>query len=173
MRHRLSCFLSRRDGIAAVEFALIVPVFLGFLGLLVDFSAAFNTRLKLSSGIAAAGQYAFAQGQSVSPATAAALIASVGAVAQNATNLSPPPAVTVLVNNAPNGTTADSFYCLDGSNPVAWSSTGTRPASCGGSVTSGKFVTITMSSARTYWFLPSSVAARLSVLTDSAIVRVQ
>lgn len=173
MRNLRPRFLRNRDGIAAVEFALVAPIFLAFLGLLIDFGAAFNTRMKLSTAVAAAGQYAFAQGQGVSANTAATLITSVSTIAQNASNLSPAPAVTVRINNAADGSNADSFYCLSGYNPVAWSSTGNTAASCGSSVTSGKFVTITMSASRTYWFLPSSIAKKLAVLTDTAIVRVQ
>lgn len=161
-----------RDGIAAVEFALVAPVFVALLGLLIDFAVVFNTQLRLAGALHAASQVAFAQGQWVTSSTASSLITAVANVATVAAG-STPVSVKVLVNNATDGSTADTFYCVSGGGTPVWSSTGTSSAGCGGALTSGKFVSISVSANGRSFFLPASFAAKIATLSDNAVVRVR
>lgn len=161
-----------RDGIAAVEFGLIAPIFVWLLGLLIDFAVAFNMQLQLASSVHAAAQVAFAQGQWVTRTTASSLITAVSTVATTAAGATPV-TVQVLVNNAADGSNADNYYCVSGGKAPVWSSTGTSSVICSGALYSGKFVSISVSASRRYIFLPSAIASKIATLSDSAMVRVR
>lgn len=165
-------FLENTDGIAAVELALISPLLVAFLGVLVDFGLGFNTQLRLAGAVHAAAQTAFVQGQSLDRDSAVGVITSVTQVTVAALGALPAD-VRVLVNNAPDASAANSYYCVSGSGMPSWTSTGTVSNNCGGALTSGKFVTITATANQRYFFLPARVAAQITTLTDTAIVRVQ
>lgn len=172
MRSHFFKLARNRDGIAAIEFGLIAPVFVWLLGLLIDFAVAFNMQLQLASSVHAAAQVAFAQGQWVTRNTASSLITAVTAVATTAAG-STPVTVNVLVNNAADGSNADTYFCVAGGRTPVWASTGSSPASCGGSLNSGKFVSISVTASRRYIFLPSAIASKIATLSDSAVVRVR
>lgn len=167
-----SRFTQAKDGIAAVEFGLLAPVFIGFLGVLIDLGIAFNTQLRLAGAVHAASQVAFATGQTLDPAATAKFLAKVSHVATQAAG-STPVTVRVLFNNVADESRAWTFYCVSGDDDPVWTSTGTSAASCGEALTSGKYVTISVSATRRYLFLPAVFAARIATLSDTAIVRVQ
>ncbi len=54
---------SRSRGVAIIEFALVLPIMMLFLGGVVDFSGAFRERMALSQGVASGANYAFALSQ--------------------------------------------------------------------------------------------------------------
>jgi Flp pilus assembly protein TadG len=58
-----------RDGVAAIEFALIVPVLLTMIGGMTDFPLAFGDQIQIATGVAAGAAYAFNQTQNVSGTT--------------------------------------------------------------------------------------------------------
>jgi Flp pilus assembly protein TadG len=55
--------LVARDGTAAIEFALILPILLAVIGGLADFGLAFFDQCQLAAAVTAGSQYAFSQGQ--------------------------------------------------------------------------------------------------------------
>jgi len=164
-----------KDGIAAVEFALLAPVFILFLALLLDLGLAYNTKLKVVSATAAAAQFAFLNGQSMTASGAPAFLTNVSSVATAAADLTVAPTVTVTFNNASDGSNASNYYCVSGSSPtsVAWTSTGTTSSTCGGSVMSGKFVSIVVSATTSTLLYSSSTIGSIITEQDAAIVRVE
>jgi Flp pilus assembly protein TadG len=121
---------------ASVELALLLPIFVGlFLGL-TDFSFAYHRQLQLSAVLAAAGQYAFAQGQTESGTT---LANDVTSFASTVTTV-PLTAITASYNG---GLSASSCYCISGANRT-YSAAMTCGALCtdGSGSTAGKFITI-------------------------------
>jgi len=70
-----SWFTDRR-GVAAIEFALIAPVLLLFLGGIVDFGLLTVGQSQLANGVAQAAQYALLQGPSVTAANVQAMVKS-------------------------------------------------------------------------------------------------
>jgi Flp pilus assembly protein TadG len=63
-------------GVAAIEFALVAPVLLFFLGGMVDFGLLTVGRSQLATGVAQAAQYALLQGPSVTAANVQAMVQS-------------------------------------------------------------------------------------------------
>lgn len=164
-------FWRERDGVAAIEFALTVPLLLWAVGLLIDFSSAFSAQLRIASAVHAAAQVAYTEGRNIDAASAPAYMATVRDVAMNTANLGTPPTVTVLLNNAGNASSAQSYFCISGSSPVTWTRMPSSASTCSGGVPAGRFVTISISVRNNYLFLPKSATRRISTLTDTAIVR--
>jgi Flp pilus assembly protein TadG len=54
------------DGVAAIEFALILPVLIVIVGGLTDFPFAFSDEIQIAAGVADGAAYAFSQAQNVS-----------------------------------------------------------------------------------------------------------
>jgi Flp pilus assembly protein TadG len=69
-------WLTDQRGVAAIEFALIAPVLLFFLGGIVDFGLLTVGRSQLANGVAQATQYALLQGPSVTFANVQAMVLS-------------------------------------------------------------------------------------------------
>jgi Flp pilus assembly protein TadG len=59
----LRAFPVARNGTAAVEFALILPILLAIVGGLIDFGFAFSAQCELAAAVTAGSQYAFSEGQ--------------------------------------------------------------------------------------------------------------
>lgn len=163
------------EGVAAVELALLAPIFLLFLALLLDLGLAFSNKLRLVSATAAAAQFAFSNGQSLTASTVPAFLANVNSVATSAANITPAPTVTVKYNNVTDGSNFTNYYCISGtsSTTAIWTSTSTSSSSCGGNVMSGKFVTIILSATTTPLFYSNSLIGTMITEQDAAIVRVQ
>ncbi len=172
-------------GIAAVEFAFLVPVFLILLMGAVDLGQMLYAYYRLDQAVAAGAQYAVVNASNVNSTSGGTLASSIATVVENA-NGSAWASDTVVVNNGPsvtvsNGTAtsggtasnANSCYCPTGSPPNwSWGSAMTCSASCSGSGQSGKFVTVTAHVAYTpilqlYTFIANST------LTQSAAVQTQ
>lgn len=155
-----SRLLKSRRCIAALEFALLSPVFvLAFVGV-VDLGGALYTWSRLEGALAAGGNYAFSKYGSV---TDTALATTIGTIVAESTFVNPsngsgtPANVTVNVNNGvtyavtsgtgtPGGSSSSSCYCPTGSpSSWTWGSAVTCGSSCTGGGFAGKFITITAS----------------------------
>ncbi len=136
----------RNAGVAAVELALVTPVFTMLLIGVADFSMAYHRLMQLSSALAAGAQYAFTKGQTDSGSTLTTEVKTfVNAV--TAVSLS---SVTATYNN---GLSATSCYCVSGSGPT-YSAAMTCGAACtdGSGSTAGKFISISGSFSYTALF---------------------
>lgn len=173
-RHRFAWpivrFASARDGIAAVEFALLAPVLLLLMMASLGFGYAFFLKLRVIDATSAAAIYAFQNGSTLDAGNLAAFLAKVNAVVVDVSGLTPAPVVSVLVNNAPDAGALDGFYCASG-KPAAWSSTGTTVRSCGGNVLSAKFITITVSASQASLFQLDDILPATLLTRDVAVVR--
>jgi len=165
---RLAARLARRarlgdsQGVAAVEFALILPVFGVLLAGVVDLGNVLYMRFRLDSAVAAAADYVEVNASSVSSTGGATLASNAATIAQSSQGAAWANA-SVVINNGPSSTinsgntttggtasNADSCYCP---TYAAGNTTWGSAVSCGSacpttSTTAGKFVTVTAS--RTY-----------------------
>jgi len=172
-------------GVAAIEFAFIVPVFLVLFAGIVDVSQMLYAYYQLDQAVAAGSQYAVLNAANVTSTTGASLASSIATVVENAngtawTNdavvVNNGPTVTVTNENASSSGTAanaDDYYCLTGSQMSwTWGTGYTTQTNCSGGGTAGKYVTITAS----YSFVPLVSIYHVigsSTLHQSAAVRVQ
>ncbi len=101
----LDLFINDRDGLAAVEFALISPVLLLLLGGVIDFGLMMSGRSQLANGVAQGVQYALLKGASASAATIKNIIQA------GSSRSGVKPAVSVTV-------TGPACYCLSGQPAV-------------------------------------------------------
>ncbi len=166
---KLTRLAAARRSIAAVEFALIAPVFVIVLAGTIDLGFAIYTWSRLQGALAAGANYALMNSGAVSHASAAALAQNLSTLVANTnTNGGDAPAtVTVTVNNGPWNTAtpipgssgyslsystggtaanADNYYCLAGS-PTTWNwgSSVAYGSTCSDSSLAGQFVTIVAS----------------------------
>jgi Flp pilus assembly protein TadG len=177
--------LAGESGIAAVEFAFLVPIFLVLFMGVVDVSQLICDYHKLDQAVAAGAQYAALNAANVSSINGASLGSAIATAVEGA-NGTAWANDTVVVNNGPSVTytsgrstsggtaaNADSFYCLTGSAPSwTWGSAYTSQVSCTGSGTAGKYVTITA----TYSYVPILKFYAFignMTLTQSAAVQVE
>lgn len=114
MKKRNSPWLGDRRGIAALEFALIVPVLLLMLGGVADFGLLMVGKGQLANGLAQGVQYALLTGPSVVGTGSGT--ATVQSVVKSAAALSGvKPAVTVTV-------TGPACYCVSSTYPATLTS---------------------------------------------------
>lgn len=172
-------------GIAAIEFAILVPVFLILMLGVVDVGQMLYDYYQLDQAVAAGAQYAAlnaanvtaSQGGQVASAIATAVEAANGSAWANDTVVvNDGPTVTVTNGSASSSGTAanaDDFYCLTGSPPSwSWGTAYTTQTTCSGGGTAGKFVTIQAS----YNYVPIlSFYAFIgpTTLTQNAAVQVE
>ena len=136
-------FGSRR-GVAAVEFAISVPVVLALMGFILDFSAMQVSQARLMNGVANAAQYAVLSGPAVSTATLVS-------IAQKTSMLT---GVTASV-------AGPGCYCtLYSPTRLAASTCG---VTCGNGVVAATYVTVTAS----YTFVP--VLPGLSTMVNTVL----
>jgi Flp pilus assembly protein TadG len=146
-------FWRDRRGVAAIEFAFIVPILSLILVAMVDFGLVLYVRFGLNENVSASANYAIVGASNVSASGGAALASNLVAIVPTNVNM------TVVVNNGPSvtrtngvsvagGTTsnADSCYCpsVSGST-VVWGSAATCGSACAGGGLAGKFVSINAS----------------------------
>jgi Flp pilus assembly protein TadG len=173
------------EGLAAIEFAMLVPVYLLILVGAVDMGGMLYSSYQLETAVAAGSEYAALNSANVTSANGASLATSIATVVENA-NGSAWANNTVIVNNGPTVTVtsgtaassgtasnADSCYCPTGSPPNwVWGSAVTCGSSCTGGGEGGKFVTITATVAYTP-LLTSFGLVHNGTLTQNATVEVQ
>lgn len=156
--------IAHDDGLAAVEFALLAPIYLTVFAGMVDLGNILFTNYQLDMAVTAGTQYVMVNATSVGPTNGASLATSVAAIVANAVSTGWAND-TIVVNNGPTVTTtagvaastgvaanAASCYCPTGTaSSITWGtgSTANCGTSCSGSAsgTYGQFVTITASRA--------------------------
>jgi len=156
-RVRRPSFRRDRRGAAAVEFALIAPIFCILFAAAVDFGGVLHTQLKLDAAVAAGANYAQVNAANVSAANGAALAGNIASIVRTSDGAAYADGL-VVVNNGPGVTIsggtaspggtpgpADACYCPTGSGTAfAWGSATPCGAACPGGGVAGKFVTITV-----------------------------
>jgi Flp pilus assembly protein TadG len=162
LRFALAELWRSRSAIAAIEFAFLMPVFLILFVGIVDMGMMLVQDYRLDQAVAAGEEYAAINAASVNSTSGATLASSIATTVESA-NGNAWANDTVVVNNGPSVTVtsgsataagtasnADSCYCPTGSPPNwTWGSAMTCGASCSGSGTAGKFVTITATASYT------------------------
>jgi Flp pilus assembly protein TadG len=179
LRRRLTA--RQNDGVAALEFGLVAPMFVIIFAGTVNVGDAVFTEIRLDGAVAAGTNYALvnqsevgsADGQVLANFIATLVSKSAGGTAAN---------VTVVVNNGPTATitsgtsvssgtagNADQYYCPTGSPPNwTWGSAVAQGTSCSGGGTAGKFVTVTASYSFTPFFPAYAFGLGSSITIGSA-----
>ncbi|MHB8527969.1 MAG: TadE/TadG family type IV pilus assembly protein [Caulobacteraceae bacterium] len=157
----LRAILGREEGVAAVEFAILAPIFgLIFAGM-ADLGGVLYTQFRLNAAVSAGANYAIVNASSVNSTNGANLASTIASVVESNAGVNWADDA-IVVNNGPSttvtggtasssgtGSNADDCYCPTGSsNAVTWGSSAVCGSSCAGGGLAGKFVTITAS--RTY-----------------------
>jgi len=179
---RLISFARDKSGASAVEFAMVIPIFLLLLVGIADFGGALYVKFGLNSIVSAAANYALVSNANVNSSGGAGLASSLASIVSNA-NGSNWANGTVVVNNgpattiasgtkSPSGTAsnADLCYCpVKASSGITWGAAATCGSPCNGGGLAGKFVTIVAS--RTYSPIFSSYGlVKNGVITSNTVV---
>ncbi|MFE1602783.1 TadE/TadG family type IV pilus assembly protein [Methylobacterium sp. ID0610] len=157
---------------AVVEFAAATPLLLVLLLSVFDLCRAFTQTLQLVNAISAAASYAISAGRGVDGSGLPALTGAITAIIRGSSPQLAAATVTVLYNNAEGSGNFGRYYCVAGSPPT-WTSTGPSSTSCGDSVTSGKFATISVTVPYAPVVPTSAVFAGFTGTSDRVIVRIQ
>lgn len=164
-------FARSQSGAATVEFALLATMLIGVGAALLDIAYASYVRMRLSNAVTAAALHAQVNGRSVTADTVAGFLDEVRSVALDAAAPFRSATVTVLYNGRPDNGAFSLFYCRpDASSP--WTGVETA-ASCGGGVTAGKFMTISIVVSRPTLFVRPALFGAIAQTSDFAVVRVQ
>ena len=184
VRRAASCFADT-TGLAAVEFALIAPVFCLILVGAIDLGRALYTKFGIDSAVSAAANYAVNNASSVNSGSGSSLAVNLASIvasghAANWAN------ATVVVNNGPSATltagvitssgtaaNADSCYCpTRGASGVTWGAPVACGATCATGGIAGKFISIVAS--RTFVAIFSSYGiVKSGAIGGSAVVETQ
>jgi Flp pilus assembly protein TadG len=144
------------DGIAAMEFALLLPAFVILLAGTVDIGGVVATKFRLDTAVAAASNYVLVNASSVSSTAGATLATNIASVVTTSDTTSTANG-SIVVNNGPtvtvssgssssSGTAANAnlCYCPTGStSSLTWGSAVTCGSTCASGLLAGKFVLIT------------------------------
>jgi Flp pilus assembly protein TadG len=173
--------LREQTGAAALEFALILPIFGMIFAGAADFGAIICTKLSLESTVSSASNYVLVNAANVAPATATSLATSVAAIASGdwadatVTVNAGPTQTTTPTTGASSGATAPvgSCYCPTVvSDAVVWGSVVTCASTCPGGGLAGKFVTISASRAYRPLFVGYGLVAQ-GQISVRAVVQAQ
>jgi Flp pilus assembly protein TadG len=160
------CALAGR-GVAALEFAITLPILMYFMGGITDFGIIYYRLSCLSTAVAAGAEYASLTDQR-SPPGPALTAANVQTVMQNAATQSMPNVTTSATVVGP------ACYCITGSSPN--STMGTSSVTCGSTCTNGtaqKYVQLTLTSTYTPILPLLSRVVGAQTLTKTAWVPLQ
>lgn len=176
-----------RRGIAAVEFALVTPIFCLLLAGIVDLGGALYTKFKLDSAVTAGANFAQVNAANVSSTNGQTLANNIATIVETSQG-SGWADDGVVVNNGPTSTVsggtatasgtaanADACYCPSGTpGALTWGSSTSCGSPCPGTNTgyAGKFVTITASHSYTPIFSSYGIVKN-DTITASAAVQVQ
>lgn len=176
-----------RRGIAAVEFALVTPIFCLLLAGIVDLGGALYTKFKLDSAVTAGANFAQVNAANVSSTNGQTLANNIATIVETSQG-SGWADDGVVVNNGPTSTVsggtatasgtaanADACYCPSGTpGAFTWGSSTNCGSPCPGTNTgyAGKFVTITASHSYTPIFSSYGIVKN-DTITASAAVQVQ
>jgi Flp pilus assembly protein TadG len=154
--------------VAAIEFAVTLPILLFFLGAVTDFGISYYAQGCLSSVVAAGAAYATTTEATDSSMAAATLQSNIESAMRGAAKQSLPAfAVTVLASDP------SQCYCITGTSPNSQVTSATCGVACGGGGTASQYVQLTVST--TYKpMLPSySMLTGTQTLQKSAWVPLQ
>jgi Flp pilus assembly protein TadG len=180
-------FAADRRGIAAVEFALVTPIFCLLLAGIVDLGGALFTKFRLDSAITAGANFAQVNAGNVNSSNGQTLANNIATIVETSQGSSwaddgvivnNGPAATVAGGTAtPSGTatSADVCYCPTGApGGFTWGSAVTCGNACPGTNTgyAGKFVTITASHSYSPIFSSYGIVQN-NTISASAAVQVQ
>jgi Flp pilus assembly protein TadG len=174
--------LGDERGVAAVEFALILPMFGLILAGIVDLGSVLYTRFRLNSAVSAASNYVVVNASNVNSTGGATLASNAATIVQSSQGSSWANA-SVVVNNGPtstinNGTasaggtaaSADSCYCPTYTGGVTtWGSPVACGSACAAGPKAGKFVTITASRTYTPLFSTYGIVQNGTISTTSTV----
>jgi Flp pilus assembly protein TadG len=164
MKAALPWVRRRSRAVAAIEFAVTLPILLAFLGGVTDFGIAFYAEGCLSSVVAAGAGYAMLADQSSGSVTAASIETVMqGAAAQSLPTFS----ITVTASDP------TACYCMPETSPAAAPTAASCGSACESGGTAGKYVQL--SATTTYNpILPSySMLTGTRTLSKSAWVPLQ
>ncbi|HEX4199200.1 MAG TPA: TadE/TadG family type IV pilus assembly protein [Caulobacteraceae bacterium] len=169
-------------GVAAVEFALILPVFGVLLAGIVDLGNVLYTRFRLDSAVSAAADYVQVNAASVSSTGGATLASNAATIVQSSQGSNWADA-SVTINNGPvatvnngntttSGTTAnaDNCYCPTYSGgTTTWGAAVACASACPSGPSAGKFVTITASRTYTPLFSTYGIVQNGTISTSATV----
>jgi hypothetical protein len=172
----LAARCSARAGVAALEFALVTPILVWLFIGLIDFSLAYHDELQLSSGVAAAAEFGYAQAQ-ITNEPVNTLEDTVNTFLQNLLSLDLNNAsstnVTVLFNNTfhPGGTVSGALcFCLSSGSGYSYMACGS--GTCPDGSTPGAWLSIQAQTTFTPYF-PGDAPFFSSPLVQMVTVRVK
>jgi len=177
--------LRDRRGVAAIEFALVTPLFCLLLAGVVDLGGALYTKFKLDSAVTAGANFAQINAANVGSANGQTLANNIAAIVESSEGSSWAND-TVVVNDGPTTTissgtsttsgtasNADACYCPTGTaSSATWGSSTTCGSACAGGGYAGKFVVITANQTYTPIFTNYGIVHDNTIAT-SAMVQVQ
>jgi Flp pilus assembly protein TadG len=179
---RLRALVRDDCGAAAIELAMVTPVFALILSATVDLGMELYLREQLSDTVSAAAAAAMANASQVGSSGGAALASTLANMAANShgTNWA---SSTVTVNDGPTATSsggssgsggaADSCYCPTGTaTTLSWGGAQTCGSPCSGGGIAGKFVLVSTSVNYTPLF-PRFGLVAAGPLTAATLVQVQ
>jgi Flp pilus assembly protein TadG len=162
-----------KAGVAAVEFAIILPLMLVVFSGLVNLGFAIQAKIQINTALSAAGYYAFEKGQSVTSSDAADLAdrikSLVGAQLTGRGTFS----TTVLYNGSTDTSAMDDYYCTSSSAPATFTKAGSTPSACSQTITSGKYLTIKVTGQITAPAPFASVLGPILSVAETTHVRVR
>ena len=144
---------------AALEFALVGPVLLLFLGGAADFGLAIHSRGRLAAAVSAGAEYAMLHGRSITATQFPTFASAIKSVVAGVSGLN-------LAAGQP--TVSVNTYCIQGSPPALVQSGGT----CANGSTPGVYAVI-KASFNSPLFLPVGSLASSLAVSQSATVRLQ
>jgi Flp pilus assembly protein TadG len=177
-------FRARHDsGMAALEFALLAPVFFVLFAGMTDLGHGLYMRVRLEAAVAAGINYALVNANKVDSTSNGTNLAEAIATLVTTSNAGKMPAATVVLNNGQmvqvvkgvqtvSGTAAnaDRCYCPTGSpSNWTWGSAVSCATTCTGGGTSGKFVTVTASYSFTPLFSYAGFGPGGTITVDAAV----
>jgi Flp pilus assembly protein TadG len=151
-------------GIAAVEFAMTLPILVFFLAGVTDFGIVYYRQSCLSNAVAAGAEYALLKDQQSPPVTAA----NIQTVMQNAAAQSMPNATVTATATSPT-----LCYCITGTSPSSTMTATTCGATCASGGTAGKYVQLTLTHNYSAILPTYSMLAGTTTLSQSAWVPLQ
>ncbi|HZL00180.1 MAG TPA: TadE/TadG family type IV pilus assembly protein [Caulobacteraceae bacterium] len=168
-------------GMAAVEFAILAPVFAVIFAGSADFGGVLYTQFRLNAAVSAGANYALVNAASVSSTSGASLASNVAQVVESNAG-SDWADDGIVVNNGPTNnvtsgsstaggtaSSADSCYCPTLAPAFSWGGAATCGSACSGGGVAGKFVTITASKTYTPIFSSYNIVKNGAVTVTTAV----
>jgi len=179
-------FSRDQRGASAVEFALVLPIFLLLFAGIADFGGALYVKFGLNSIVSAAANYALVSSGSVNSSSGASLANNLATIVSNAHGSNWADG-TVVVNNGPTATitsgtvsaggtasNADLCYCpVKALSGITWGSSASCSTPCGSGGIAGKFVTIIASKAYSPIFSSYGLVKNGTISSNTVVVETQ